>query len=319
MRILITGGAGFIGSHLAERLLNDGHQVHVIDNLSTGKLENMETFKNHPKFSYSIGSILNRELLESLISQCEQVYHLAAAVGVKYIIENPLLSLKTNIVGTDHVLELANKYKCKVLITSTSEVYGKNDKLPFNETADRLMGPTQISRWGYATSKAVDEFYAQAFFREKKLPVVIARCFNTVGPRQTGQYGMVLPKFVKAALLDQPMIIYGSGKQTRCFADVLDVIDAFLRLMAEKKCEGEIFNVGTTEAISIEELAKKVKAMCNSKSKIEYMSYEDAYEEGFEDMMHRMPDLTKIKEFIGYEPRIPLDEIIKRMIEHYEN
>lgn len=319
MRILITGGAGFIGSHLAERLLNDGHQVHVIDNLSTGKLENMETFKNHPKFSYSIGSILNRELLESLISQCDQVYHLAAAVGVKYIIENPLLSLKTNIVGTDHVLELANKYKCKVLITSTSEVYGKNDKLPFNETADRLMGPTQISRWGYATSKAVDEFYAQAFYREKKLPVVIARCFNTVGPRQTGQYGMVLPKFVKAALLDQPMIIYGSGKQTRCFADVLDVIDAFLRLMAEKKCEGEIFNVGTTEAISIEELAKKVKVMCNSKSKIEYMSYEDAYEEGFEDMMHRMPDLTKIKEFIGYEPRIPLDEIIKRMIEHYEN
>jgi UDP-glucose 4-epimerase len=319
MRILITGGAGFIGSHLAERLLNDGHQVLVIDNLSTGKLENMETFKNHPKFSYTIGSILNRDLLESLVSQCEQVYHLAAAVGVKYIIENPLLSLKTNIVGTDNVLDLANKYKCKVLITSTSEVYGKSDQLPFHETADRLMGPTQISRWGYATSKAVDEFYAQAFHREKKLPVVIARCFNTVGPRQTGQYGMVLPKFVKAALLDQPIIIYGSGKQTRCFADVLDVVDAFLRLMAEKKCEGEIFNVGTTEAISIEDLAKKVKSMCNSKSRIEYMSYEDAYEEGFEDMMHRMPNLSKIKEYIGYEPRISLDEIIKRMIDYYEN
>ncbi|MBM4400241.1 MAG: GDP-mannose 4,6-dehydratase [Candidatus Cloacimonetes bacterium] len=319
MRILITGGAGFIGSHLAERLLNDGHQVQVIDNLSTGKLENIESFKDHPKFKYTIGSILNRELLEKLISNSEQVYHLAAAVGVKYIIENPLLSLKTNIVGTDNVLEIANKYKCKVLITSTSEVYGKSDQLPFIETADRLMGPTQISRWGYATSKAIDEFYGLAFFREKKLPVVIARCFNTVGPRQTGQYGMVLPKFIKSALLDQPIIIYGSGKQTRCFADVADVVEAFLCLMQEKKCEGEIFNVGTTEVISIEELAQKVKAMCSSKSKIEYMKYEDAYEEGFEDMMHRMPDLTKIKEYIGFEPKIKLDEIIQRMIEYYEN
>jgi len=319
MRILITGGAGFIGSHLAERLLNDGHTVQVIDNLSTGKLENIETFKDNPKFKYLIGSILNKELMEQLVSKCDQIYHLAAAVGVKYIIENPLLSLKTNILGTDIVLELANKYKCKVLITSTSEVYGKSEQLPFNETADRLMGPTQISRWGYATSKAVDEFYGLAFFREKKLPVVIARCFNTVGPRQTGQYGMVVPKFIKAALLDQPIIIYGSGKQTRCFADVLDVVDAFINLMQEKKCEGEIFNVGTTEAISIEDLAKKVKDMCGSKSKIEYMTYEDAFEEGFEDMMHRMPDLAKIKEFIGYEPRIQLEEIIKRMIEYYEN
>jgi UDP-glucose 4-epimerase len=319
MRILITGGAGFIGSHLAERLLTDGHSVQIIDNLSTGKLENIETFKDKPKFNYIIGTILNKDLMESLVSKCDMIYHLAAAVGVKYIIENPLLSLKTNILGTDIVLELANKYKCKVLITSTSEVYGKSDKLPFTETADRLMGPTQISRWGYATSKAVDEFYGLAFFREKKLPVVIARCFNTVGPRQTGQYGMVVPKFIKAALLDQPIIIYGSGKQTRCFADVLDVVEAFINLMKEKKCEGEIFNVGTTEAISIEDLAKKVKDMCGSKSKIEYMAYEDAYEEGFEDMMHRMPDLTKIKEFIGYKPKIQLVEIIKRMIEYYEN
>jgi UDP-glucose 4-epimerase len=319
MRILITGGAGFIGSHLAERLLKEGHQVHIIDNLSTGKLENIASFKDNPKFGYTIGSILDRELLENLFTKCEQVYHLAAAVGVKYIIENPLNSLKTNIAGTDNVLELANKYKCKVLITSTSEVYGKSDQLPFTETADRLMGPTQISRWGYACSKSIDEFYAQAFFREKKLPVVIARCFNTVGPRQTGQYGMVLPKFVKAALLDQPIIIYGSGKQTRCFADVNDVVDAFLALMKEKKCEGEIFNVGTTEVISIEDLAKKVKEMCGSKSKIEYMAYEDAYEEGFEDMMHRMPDLSKIKEYIGYKSKIKLDQIIQRMIEYYEN
>jgi UDP-glucose 4-epimerase len=319
MRILITGGAGFIGSHLAEKLLNDGHQVHVIDNLSTGKLENIETFKDHPKFKYTIGSILNRELLEKLVSSSEQIYHLAAAVGVKYIIENPLSSLKTNIVGTDNVLELANKYKCKVLITSTSEVYGKSEQLPFHETADRLMGPTQISRWGYACSKSIDEFYALAFYREKKLPVVIARCFNTVGPRQTGQYGMVLPKFIKAALLDQPIIIYGTGAQTRCFADVSDIVSAFISLMQEKRCEGEIFNVGTTEVISIAELAQKVKTMCQSKSKIEHMAYEDAYEEGFEDMMHRMPDLTKIQDYIGYKAKINLDEIIQRMIEYYEN
>ncbi len=318
MKILITGGAGFIGSHLAERLLKEGHQVHIIDNLSTGRLENIESFKDNPKFSYTIGTILNRELMETLISGVAQIYHLAAAVGVKYIIENPLLSLKTNIVGTDYVLELANKYKAKVLITSTSEIYGKSDQVPFAEQDDRLLGSTHISRWGYSCSKAIDEFMGLAFFREKKLPVVIVRCFNTVGPRQTGQYGMVVPKFIKAALLDQPIIIYGTGKQSRCFADVSDVVDAFINLMATKECEGEIFNVGTTESISIEDLAKKVKEMCGSKSKIEYMSYADAFEEGFEDMMNRMPDLTKIKEFINYEPKYKLDDIINRMIEHYE-
>jgi len=318
MNILITGGAGFIGSHLAERLLNDGHIVHIIDNLSTGRLENIETFKDHPKFSYTIGTILNRELMDKLISKVDQVFHLAAAVGVKYIIENPLLSLKTNIVGTDHVLELCNKYKAKVLITSTSEIYGKSEKVPFGEQDDRLLGSTHISRWGYSCSKAIDEFMALAFHREKKLPVVIVRCFNTVGPRQTGQYGMVVPKFIKAALLDQPIVIYGTGKQTRCFADVSDVVDAFLKLMADKKCEGEIFNVGTTESISIEDLALKIKEKCGSKSKIEYMSYEDAFEDGFEDMMNRMPALDKIKEYIGYEPRYKLDDIIDRMIDYYE-
>lgn len=319
MKILITGGAGFIGSHLAEKLLSDGHQVHIIDNLSTGRLENIESFKDHPRFSYTIGTILNRELMDNLISGVAQVYHLAAAVGVKYIIENPLLSLKTNIVGTDNVLELANKYKAKVLITSTSEIYGKSDKVPFAEQDDRLLGSTHISRWGYSCSKAIDEFMALAFFREKKLPVVIVRCFNTVGPRQTGQYGMVLPKFIKAALLDQPIVIYGSGKQSRCFADVSDVVDAFILLMNDKNCEGEIFNVGTTESISIEELAMKVKQMCDSKSKIEFMSYADAFEEGFEDMMNRMPDLSKIQEFIGYAPKYKLDDIINRMIAYYEN
>lgn len=319
MKILITGGAGFIGSHLAERLLADGHKVSIIDNLSTGRLENIESFKEHPNFSYTIGSILNRELLESLINGVDQIFHLAAAVGVKYIIENPLLSLKTNIVGTDNILELANKYKAKVLITSTSEIYGKSEQVPFAEQDDRLLGSTHISRWGYSCSKAIDEFMALAFFREKRLPVVIVRCFNTVGPRQMGQYGMVLPKFIKAALLDQPIVVYGTGKQTRCFADVSDVVEAFVLLMNSPNCEGEIFNVGTTESISIEDLAVKVRTMCQSKSKIEYMRYEDAFEEGFEDMMNRMPDLTKIKESIGYEPKMCLDDIITRMIQYYEN
>lgn len=318
MKILITGGAGFIGSHLAERLLNEGNEVYAIDNLSTGKLENIESFKNHPKFHFVIGSILDRDLMDELISKVQQVYHLAAAVGVKYIIENPLLSLKTNIVGTDNVLELCNKYKAKALITSTSEIYGKSEKVPFSEQDDRLLGSTHISRWGYSCSKAIDEFMALAFFREKKLPVIIVRCFNTVGPRQTGMYGMVLPKFIKAALLDQPIVVYGSGKQTRCFADVSDVVDAFTKLMNSPECEGEIFNVGTTESISIIELAEKVKAKCNSKSQIQYMSYEDAFEEGFEDMMNRMPDLSKIKEYIGYEPKYSLDDIIDRMLHHYE-
>jgi len=319
MRILITGGAGFIGSHLAERLLTEGHEVNIIDNLSTGRLENIEGFKNNPNFRYYIGSILNRELMDKLISKSDQVYHLAAAVGVKYIIENPLLSLKTNIVGTDNVLELCNKYKAKALITSTSEIYGKSEKIPFAEQDDRLLGSTHISRWGYSCSKAIDEFMALAFYREKKLPVVIVRCFNTVGPRQTGQYGMVLPKFIKAALLDQTIVVYGSGEQTRCFADVSDVIDAFIKLMNTPECEGDIFNVGTTESISIKDLAKKVKDMCKSKSRIEYMSYADAFEEGFEDMMNRMPDLTKINQAIGYTPKLTLDDIITRMIHYYEN
>ncbi len=318
MKILITGGAGFIGSHLAEQLLKEGHQVSIVDNLSTGKLENIETFKDNKNFHYTIGSVLNRELLEKLMSGVNQVYHLAAAVGVKYIIENPLLSLKTNIVGTDNILELANKHKAKVLIASTSEIYGKSEQVPFAESDDRLLGSTHISRWGYSCSKAVDEFLALAYHREKKLPVVIVRCFNTVGPRQTGQYGMVLPKFIKAALLDQPLIVYGSGKQTRCFADVSDVVGAFIKLMNTPSCQGEIFNVGTTESISIEDLAHKVKEMCSSKSRVEHMSYEEAFEEGFEDMMNRMPSLDKIKEYIDYEPKYVLDDIIQRMIEYYE-
>ncbi len=318
MNILITGGAGFIGSHLAEKLLKQGNKIIVLDNLSTGSLDNVKHLRDNPDFKLHIGSILNYELLEDLISQCKVVYHMAAAVGVKYIIENPLLSLRTNIVGTENVLELSHKYKCKVLVASTSEIYGKSDNTPFKEEDDRLLGSTHISRWGYSTAKAVDEFLALAFHREKKLPVVIVRLFNTVGPRQTGQYGMVIPKFVKAALLDQPLVIHGSGKQSRCFTDVDDVSDALIKLMATPKCEGHIFNVGSTESISIEELAHKIKKAAKSKSKIEYMAYEDVFEEGFEDMMKRMPDISKIEQAIGYKRKYKLDQIIERVISYYE-
>ncbi len=318
MNILITGGAGFIGSHLAEKLLKQGHKVIVLDNLSTGSLENVKHLRKNPDFSLHIGSILNYELLEELVSQCKIVYHMAAAVGVKYIIENPLLSLRTNIVGTENVLELSHKYKCKVLVASTSEIYGKSDNVPFKEEDDRLLGSTHISRWGYSTAKAVDEFLALAFHREKKLPVVIVRLFNTVGPRQTGQYGMVIPKFVKAALLDQPLVIHGTGKQSRCFTDVDDVSDALIKLMETPKCEGNIFNVGSTESVTIEELAHKIKKASKSKSKIEYMAYEDVFEEGFEDMMKRMPDISKIENAIGYKRKYTLDQIIERVINYYE-
>jgi UDP-glucose 4-epimerase len=318
MKILITGGAGFIGSHLAEKLLLEGHSVVIIDDLSTGRLENIEHLKPNKNFTFVIGSILDKVILEKLVAGTQQIYHLAAAVGVKYIIENPLSSLRTNIIGTENVLDLANKYKCKVLITSTSEIYGKSEKVTFSENDDRLLGTTYISRWGYSCSKAVDEFLSLAFYREKKLPVVIVRCFNTVGPRQTGQYGMVVPKFVKSALLGQPLVIYGDGKQSRCFADVADVIDAFTKLMNDPKCEGEIFNVGNNEEITIVELAEKIKSMTKSKSKIEFMTYEDAFEEGFEDMRRRMPDLSKLEKFIGYKPKYNLNTIIKRIIDYYE-
>lgn len=318
MKFLITGGAGFIGSHLAEKLLEAGHQVSVIDNLSTGSLDNIRHLMRHDKFSYTIDSILNEDVLEPLIKKCDRIYHLAAAVGVKYIIDNPLLSLKTNISGTENVLEFANRYKKKVLVASTSEIYGKSDAIPFKEDADRLLGATSISRWSYSCAKAVDEFLSLAYYREKKLPVVIVRCFNTVGPRQTGQYGMVIPKFVKAALLNHPITIFGDGKQSRCFGDVCDVTDGMIKLMNDPKCEGEIFNIGNDDPISIGDLAKKIKKMTASRSKIEYVKYEDAFEEGFEDMQHRKPDLTKINEYIGYKPKHNLDKILEKIIQHFE-
>jgi len=318
MKILITGGAGFIGSHLADKLLQHNHDVSILDNLSTGKLSNISHLINNPNFSYTIDTILKRNILEPLVKDSDQIFHLAAAVGVKYIIDNPLLSLQTNIIGTENVLELANKYKKKVLLASTSEIYGKSDKVPFKEEDDRILGSTYISRWSYSSSKAIDEFFALAYYREKKLPVVIVRCFNTVGPRQSGQYGMVLPKFVKNALLDHPLTIYGDGKQSRCFADVEDVVNGMIKLMEEKKAEGQVFNIGSTEEITIEELAIKIKKVLKSKSKIEYIKYDDAYEEGFEDMKRRVPDLSKIKNMINYQAKHNLDNILDRVIEYYE-
>lgn len=318
MNILITGGAGFIGSHLAEKLLEMGHSVSVIDNLSTGEFSNIRHLVKNNNFSYTINSVLNKDVLENLIVKVNQIYHLAAAVGVKYIIDNPLLSLRTNIGGTENVFELANRYKKKVLLASTSEIYGKSNNVPFKEEDDRLLGSTHITRWSYSSAKAIDEFLALAYYREKKLPVVIVRCFNTVGPRQTGQYGMVIPTFVKNALLDHPLTIYGDGKQTRCFADVDDVVDGMIKLMNIKKAEGKIFNIGNDKDISIEELAKKIKKMTSSKSRIEYIKYEDAYEEGFEDMRQRKPDLSKIKKFLDFKPNYNLEKILERIINHFE-
>jgi nucleoside-diphosphate-sugar epimerase len=318
MKILITGGAGFIGSHLAEKLLKEGHEISVIDNLSTGKYSNIIHLIKKSGFKYKIDSILNRDVMDEMIKDADQIYHLAAAVGVKYIIDNPLLSLRTNIVGTENVLEFANKYKKKVLIASTSEIYGKSDNIPFKEEDDRLLGSTHISRWSYSSAKAIDEFLALAYHREKKLPVVIVRCFNTVGPRQTGQYGMVIPKFVHNALLNHPITVFGDGKQSRCFCDVDDVTDGMIKLMNTKKAEGEIYNIGNDKSISIEELAMMIKKMTKSKSKIEYIPYEDAYEEGFEDMRHRKPDLSKINELIGFKPKFELNKILERTIAYFE-
>jgi len=318
MKILITGGAGFIGSHLSEKLLDAGHKVTVIDNLSTGEFANIKHLVSNPNFSYVIDSILNKEVLEPLVKKSDQIYHLAAAVGVKYIIDNPLLSLKTNIQGTENVLELANKYKCRTLVASTSEIYGKNNKVPFKEEDDRILGSTHISRWSYSSAKAIDEFLSLAYYREKKLPVVIVRCFNTVGPRQSGQYGMVIPKFVKAALLNHPITIFGDGKQSRCFCDVTDVIEGMDRLMNSEEATGHIFNIGNDESITIEELAIKIKELTESESKIDYVKYEDAFEEGFEDMRRRVPDLTKIKEAVGYDTKHNLESILKRVISYFE-
>jgi len=318
MKALITGGAGFIGSHLAEELLNNGHQVFLIDDLSTGSIDNIEHLKNHKGFTYTIDTILNAPVLAELIDKCDVVFHMAAAVGVMLIVESPVRTIETNIKGTEAVLMHANKKKKKVIIASTSEVYGKSDQKTFKEDGDLILGPTTKGRWSYACSKAIDEFLALAYWKEKKLPVVITRLFNVVGPRQTGRYGMVIPRLVKQALQNKPITVFGDGKQSRCFAHVKDAVGAILKLSATEKAIGEVINLGNDKEIPIEELAKKIKEAARSKSEIRYIPYSEAYEEGFEDMRRRVPDLAKIKKLICYKSKYSLDNIIKDVIEYYK-
>jgi nucleoside-diphosphate-sugar epimerase len=313
---LITGGAGFVGSHLAERLLADGHEVLVIDNLSTGSIDNISHLKSHPRFSYVVDSIMNEPLLAEMIDRCDVVFHLAAAVGVKLIVEQPVHTLETNVHGTEVVLKHANKKKKVVFIASTSEVYGKSTDVPFRETADLVLGPTSKHRWAYACSKLIDEFLALAYWKEKKLPVVIVRLFNTVGPRQTGQYGMVLPTFVRQALAGQPITVFGDGTQSRSFSYVGDVVDGLLKLAHEPRAIGEVFNIGSTTEVTIGELAARVKKMTDSASPIEKVPYDVAYEAGFEDMPRRVPDIAKIQSLVGFAPKMGLDDIIRSVVEH---
>jgi UDP-glucose 4-epimerase len=318
MKALITGGAGFVGSHLAEALLARGDEVYAIDNLSTGSIENIEHLKGNARFHYTIESITNEPVLAELVDHVDVVFHLAAAVGVRLIVESPVNTIETNVHGTERVLKNANKKKKKVLLASTSEVYGKNNVVPFREDADLVMGPTTKGRWSYACSKAIDEFLALAYHKEKKLPVVVFRLFNTVGPRQTGRYGMVIPNFVKQALLGHPLTVFGDGRQRRCFGYVSDVIEALIRLAETPEAVGEVVNIGNDrEEVTILELAQRVKKRTGSSSEITIVPYDQAYEEGFEDMFRRIPDITKLKTLTGYSPKVGLDEILDRVIAYF--
>ncbi len=317
MRALITGGAGFIGSHLSEALLDAGHQVLVLDNLSTGSIENIAHLKGRDGFEYFVDSVDNEPLLAELIDRSDVVFHFAAAVGVKLIVEQPVHTIETNVKGTEVVLTHANKKKKLVVIASTSEVYGKNAAVPFSEDADLVLGPTVKHRWAYACSKAIDEFLALAYWKERKLPVVIVRLFNTVGPRQTGQYGMVIPTFVRQALAGRPLTVYGDGTQTRSFTYVGDVVDALARLAQAPAAVGRVFNVGNSEEITIRALAERVKALTGSPSPIVTIPYDEAYEAGFEDMPRRVPDTSRLHELIGYEPKVRLDEILATVIAYF--
>jgi nucleoside-diphosphate-sugar epimerase len=317
MKILITGGAGFIGSHLAERLIERGDEVCVIDDLSTGAIENLAAIKSHPKFTYHIDSIRNYRLTAELVDGCDIVYHLAAAVGVRLIVESPVNTIETNIRGTDIILSLAAKKRKRVVITSTSEVYGKRNRVPFSEDDDLVMGATSKGRWSYACSKAIDEFLAIAYWKEKRVPTVIVRLFNTVGPRQTGRYGMVVPNFVQQALAEQDITIYGDGSQTRCFTHVDDVVGALVRVAEHPRAVGEVYNIGSNHEVTILELARRIKALIGSQSRVVFKPYDEAYEEGFEDMMRRVPDISKIHALIGYQPRRGLDAILESVIDYH--
>jgi UDP-glucose 4-epimerase len=312
--ILVTGGAGFIGSHLCELLLQQGHRVVAIDNLSTGQLDNIQPLIHIPGFQFVRETIMNSQVLDRLTSEADIIIHLAAVVGVKLIVEDPVNTIATNIIGTEAVLTTANRYGCKVLLASTSEIYGKGLKVPFNEEDDTVMGPTSHSRWSYATSKAIDEFLGLAYYHQFDLPVVVMRYFNTVGPRQTGRYGMVLPRFVRQALAGEPITIYGDGEQSRCFSDVADIVDATAKLAEHPDAVGQVFNIGSNEEVTIRELAEKVIATSGSNSKIVYVPYDEAYAPGFEDLRRRVPDLEKIVQLIGYAPRYNLDQTLQRVI-----
>ena len=316
MRYLITGGAGFIGSHLAERLLERGDHVALLDNLSTGSMENIRHLKTSSQMEYHLDSIENRHLVAELVDDADVVVHLAAAVGVRLIVESPVRTIETNVNGTQLILEAAAKKRKLVLTASTSEVYGKSTQVPFREEADLVLGPTTKGRWCYAASKALDEFLALSYWKEKKVPVIVVRLFNTVGPRQTGRYGMVLPNFVRQALDNAAISVYGNGKQSRCFCDVRDTVHALIKLMDSDRAVGEVINVGNTEEITIEDLARRVKQRTGSSSAVEYIPYDQAYEPGFEDMMRRVPSVEKLQSITGFRPQTPLDEIIDRVASH---
>jgi UDP-glucose 4-epimerase len=317
MRALITGGAGFIGSHLSDALLDGGHQVLLLDNLSTGSIDNIAHLKGRPGFDYYIDTVNNEPLIAELIDRSDVVFHLAAAVGVKLIVEEPVHTIETNVHGTEVVLKHANKKKKLVVIASTSEVYGKSNDVPFREDSDLVLGPTPKHRWAYACSKALDEFLALAYWKERKLPVIIVRFFNTVGPRQTGQYGMVIPNFVRQALAGEPITVFGDGTQSRAFTHVHDVVGALIRLVAEPKAIGQVVNIGTTEEVTIADLAERVRRLAGSDSTIKFIPYDEAYESGFEDMPRRVPDLSKLRAMIGYEPSRRLDDILEQVIDYF--
>lgn len=324
MKYLITGGAGFIGSHLAEYLIDRGHHVHILDNLSTGRLENVQHLVDQPRFKLTIGNVLDYHTLEQLVESCDQIFHLAAAVGVKLIMERPVETIVTNVHGTENVLKLANYHKKKVLVASTSEVYGKSMETDsgithLHESDNWTLGPTTKRRWAYACSKAMDEFLALAYHDEKALPIVIARFFNTVGPRQTGRYGMVIPNLVQSALLNEPLQVFGDGEQTRCFTYVGDAVRVIVDLMNAPEAEGGIFNIGSSEEISINALAERIRTLVDCEAPILHLPYDEVYGDGFEDMRRRTPDISKLEQVLGYRPIHPIEAILREVIDYFRH
>jgi UDP-glucose 4-epimerase len=316
MRVLITGGAGFIGSYLAEKLLEQGDDVMIIDDLSSGSFDNIKHLVSNPHFRFAIETILNVTVMDRLVSECDCIHHLAATVGVDLVIADPVHTIETNVLGTDVVLKTANRYRKKVLFASTSEIYGRGVNPSFRENDDRLLGSVTNSRWSYACSKSLDEFLALAYYKQKNLPTVICRLFNTIGPRQTGRYGMVVPRFISQAISGEPLTVFGDGSQSRCFCNVFDVVDALTILASRSEAEGEVFNIGDTHAITITDLAKKVIELTGSSSKLVYIPYEEAYGEGFEDMHRRKPNIEKIYREFKWKPKYSLDETLRIMIDY---